>query len=69
GLNTWQGEGAPPPPPDAVGLRHFEVLLPNQSALEAVLARVRAAGLPLQHAEGGLLVRDPFQNGVLLRAA
>lgn len=23
GFNTWQGEGAPPPPADAVGLRRF----------------------------------------------
>src|SRR5512133_1184788 len=25
GLNTWQGEGAPPPPTNALGLRHFKV--------------------------------------------
>lgn len=67
GLNTWQGDGAPPPPPDAVGLRHFEVLLPDQAALGEVLARVDAAGLAREHAEGGVLLRDPFQNGVLLR--
>jgi catechol 2,3-dioxygenase len=34
GLNTWQGEGAPAPPADALGLRHFSVELPDQAALE-----------------------------------
>jgi catechol 2,3-dioxygenase len=29
GLNTWQGVGAPPPPPGARGLEDFELLLPD----------------------------------------
>jgi len=29
GLNTWNGVGAPPPPEGAIGLRHFEVLVPG----------------------------------------
>lgn len=69
GTNVWQGVGAPPPPENAIGLRHFSVLLPDQPALDAVLARVAAAGLPTeQHAEG-ILLRDPAQNGVLLSVA
>ena len=66
GLNTWQGEGAPPPPPDALGLRHITVELPNQSALDEVIARVEEAGMPANQTEGGLLVNDPSQNGVML---
>lgn len=66
GLNTWQGEGAPPPPPDAVGLRYFSVELPNQSALDEVIARVDAAGIPSNQTDNGLLVHDPSQNGVML---
>ena len=66
GLNTWQGRGAPPPPADAVGLRHFTVELPNQKALEEVIARVDAAGLASNMTEDGLLVHDPSQNGVVL---
>ena len=68
GLNTWQGEGAPPPPADALGLRHFSVVLPNQTELERVLERVRQAGLPTEQTEAGTLVRDPSQNGVVLTA-
>ena len=66
GLNAWQGEGAPPPPADAVGLRHFTVELPDQKALEEVIARVDAAGLPSNMTEDGLLVHDLSQNGVVL---
>jgi catechol 2,3-dioxygenase len=69
GLNTWQGEGAPPPPPDALGLRHFTVDLPNQDALDEVVARVEKAGLPANQTEDGLLLYDPSQNGVILRVA
>jgi len=31
GLNTWQGAGAPPPPPGSRGLEHFELVLPDGS--------------------------------------
>ena len=66
GLNTWQGEGAPPPPADALGLRYFSVGLPGQAALDEVVARVEKAGIPANQTEDGLLLYDPSQNGVLL---
>jgi catechol 2,3-dioxygenase len=68
GLNTWQGAGAPPPPVDAAGLRHFTVELPDQKALDEVVARVETAGLPANQTGDGLLVHDPSQNGVVLTA-
>lgn len=66
GLNTWQGEGAPPPPTDAVGLRHFTVELPDQQALDLVIERIDKAGIPTNQTDDGLLVYDPSQNGVIL---
>lgn len=69
GLNTWQGEGAPPPPPDALGLRYFTVELPNREQLAKVLARVQQAGILSQELEGGMLVHDPSRNGVLIKLA
>ena len=68
GLNTWAGVGAPPPPPGAIGLRHFAVTLPSEAARAAVADRVRAAGIPLETPDGGLLVRDPAGNAILLTA-
>ncbi|HEY5903634.1 MAG TPA: VOC family protein [Anaerolineales bacterium] len=69
GLNTWQGEGAPPPPADALGLKYFTVQLPTQAALDEVVRRVDAAGIPSNQTESGLLVHDPSQNAVLLAPA
>ena len=68
GLNTWAGKGAPPPPPDAIGMRWFEVILPDPAALDAVQARLNEAGAVSEAQNGGLLVHDPSQNGILLRA-
>lgn len=67
GLNTWQGRGAPPPPADAVGLRHFTVDFANQEALDEVITRVDQAGIPSNKIEEGVLLSDPSQNGVVLR--
>jgi catechol 2,3-dioxygenase len=66
GLNTWQGEGAPPPPADAAGLKYFTIELPNQEALNQVIERIDKAGIPSNQTEDGLLLQDPSQNGVML---
>ena len=66
GLNTWQGDGAPAPPPDAAGLRYFTVELPDQKALDEVINRIDRAGIPSNQTENGLLLHDPSQNGVVL---
>jgi catechol 2,3-dioxygenase len=68
GLNTWQSAGASPPPPGSVGLRNFEVELPDAQELAAVLGRIRAAGIETSQLDGGTLVRDPSGNAVLLTA-
>lgn len=67
GANTWAGVGAPPPPDDAVGLRWFQILLPDQVALDGVVARLKSAGVPYEEKDGGILVKDPSQNGILLK--
>ncbi|MFN8413261.1 MAG: VOC family protein [Anaerolineales bacterium] len=67
GLNAWQGEGAPPPPADAVGLRYFTIDFANQQALDEVIARVDKAGISSNQTEFGLFFHDPSQNGVVLR--
>ena len=66
GLNTWAGVGAPPAPPGAIGLRHFVVRLPDERVRSAIVVRVRAAGIAVEEADGGVLVRDPARNGLLL---
>ena len=69
GLNTWHSAGASPPLPGSVGLRSFEVRLPDRAAFEHTFERVRAAGIEGETVDGGVLVRDPSGNGVLLNSA
>jgi catechol 2,3-dioxygenase len=68
GLNTWAGVGAPPPPPGAIGLKHFALTLPDAAARDAVLAQARAAGIPVEQTEEGPLIHDPAKNAILLTA-
>ena len=67
GLNTWRGEGVPPAPDGAVGLRHWTVVLPEESDVEAVRSRAADAGLVPESAEGdGKLLDDPWSNRLLV---
>lgn len=66
GANTWAGVGAPPPPDDAVGLRWYEIVLPDDNALQATLTRIREAQIPIEERDEGYFIRDSAQNGVML---
>ena len=71
GLNTWDSLGATPPPAGHTGLYHTAFLFPDRAALGAVVARVLAAGLPLDGAADhgvseAVYLRDPDHNGVEL---
>lgn len=64
GINTWAGVGAPPPPPGSVGLRWFELLLPDAASLEAVSLRLESASHDF-HRSGDLVeVTDHSGNGL-----
>ena len=69
GMNVWAGVGVPAPSCDAARLVSYEVLLPNDDALQTVMERVKAAGLQPTAQDEGWLVRDPSQNGLLLRSS
>jgi catechol 2,3-dioxygenase len=65
-FNTWKGEGAPPASADALGIRYFTIVLPDQAELERVLDRVRQYGIDTLETEEGVLIRDPSSIGVVL---
>ena len=67
GLNTWHSAGAAPATSGSVGLRSFAIDLSDEQELAAVLARVQKASIPSSREHGGVLVRDPFGSGVVLR--
>ena len=71
GLNTWESLGATPPPKGHTGLYHSAFLYPDRQALAEALARVVAAGIPLDGAADhgvseAVYLRDPDENGVEL---
>jgi catechol 2,3-dioxygenase len=68
GLNTWHSAGAAAPAPGSVGLRNFEVVLSDDAQRQKLLARIADAGVPLELAPGGAVVRDPSGNAVLVRS-
>jgi catechol 2,3-dioxygenase len=71
GLNTWESEGAGPPPPGTTGLFHAAIRYPTRAALADALRRLRDAGYPLSGASDhgvseALYLEDPDGNGLEL---
>lgn len=69
GTNIWAGKGAPPPPPEAVGLLAFSISIPDAATLAILKKRIQAAGfacddLPAAPNGLGILTRDHDGNGV-----
>jgi catechol 2,3-dioxygenase len=71
GLNTWESRGGAPPPAGHTGLYHAAIRYPTRQALGAAVARVLAAGAPLQGASDhgvseAVYLADPDGNGLEL---
>ena len=65
-FNTWAGQGAPQPPDEAAGLRHFTIELPSERDLRETADRLRGDGLTVTEAPGGFFVRNPSANRIHL---
>jgi catechol 2,3-dioxygenase len=65
GLNTWHSRGGRPAPEGSAGLRYFTIYLPDEAALAPVLARLDKAGISYRQENGGVVVDDPWRNGIL----
>ena len=69
GLNVWAGVGAPPPPADACRLAWFEIVLPDDAALHAVIQRLNAAHIVVSNEGDNWVALDPAQNRLRLKVA
>jgi catechol 2,3-dioxygenase len=67
GANTWAGEGASRPPVGALGLRSYEVVVPEASELDSLERRLAVAGADVHRDDGVLDSADP--SGITVRAA
>ena len=68
GLNTWQSQGAPAPPEGALGLDHYELVLPSAEERDSAADRLAEAGADPERTDEGVLATDPSGNRVLLTA-
>jgi catechol 2,3-dioxygenase len=68
GINTWNSLGAPAQPPLSLGLRHFEIRVPDQGEVNNIVRRVTAAGYAAEPVSRGFLVRDPSGNALVIGA-
>mgnify|MGYP002624189681 CR=1 FL=1 len=66
GLNTWAGKNAPPPPAGSAGLRHYQILLPDQAALNGAEDRLGQNSVSYEKKNGTLILQDPSQNSIQL---
>ena len=69
GANVWAGRGATPPPPGSAALRYATIVLPDAAQVDRVAGWAADAGSEPQPQHGGLLIRDPSQNALLLVAS
>jgi catechol 2,3-dioxygenase len=68
GVNTWVGERVGPMPADGVvGLRHWALVVPSESELASVRARLIAAGVSIHETPDGFVALDPAGIPVLVR--
>ena len=65
GANVWAGAGLPPAPDNAARLLWYEIRQPDAAAVDAIAARLEAAGYPFSRAADGLHVVDP--SGIVVR--
>lgn len=71
GLNTWESLGGTPAPKGHTGLYHTAFLYPDRTHLADAVARVVAAGIPIEGAADhgvseAVYITDPDGNGVEL---
>jgi catechol 2,3-dioxygenase len=68
GVNTWQSQGAPPPPEGALGLDSYELVLPGTAERDEVVDRLAEAGVDTERTDEGVAATDPSGNRVRLTA-
>ncbi len=67
GANIWAGRT--PPPPDALGLDHYNLRVPDNVQLDTLLTQLDRANVPVETHSEGYLVHDPARNCIMLTSA
>ncbi|WAC28974.1 VOC family protein [Ancylobacter sp. SL191] len=69
GLNIWHSRGGSAAPAGSTGLVHYEIVLPNVDAVNAVADRLARAGVEVQRSAEAFSVADPWGTVARVKAA
>lgn len=61
-VNAWSGPNAQPRPEGSAGLDHWQLILPDETALEELRERLSATDWPFEDITDGISVKDPSHN-------
>jgi catechol 2,3-dioxygenase len=65
-INTWQGVGAPTPPPNSVGLNWYTLVFPDDGARKSAIDRLIQLGSSLEKEADYYITSDPAGNQIRL---
>lgn len=65
-FNTWQGNGAPRPAENSVGLNWYTLVFPSDEVREQAVERLRELGAPVTNQTDGYVTEDPAGNQIRL---
>ncbi|WP_078381716.1 VOC family protein [Sutcliffiella halmapala] len=66
GLNTWNGQGAPRPAKDSVGLKSFTLIFPNEEARKIRIKQLESLKAIIVEENGFIFTEDPSGNRIRL---
>ncbi|MGJ9385468.1 VOC family protein [Salipaludibacillus sp. CF4.18] len=66
-LNIWNGEGAPLPQKNSVGLESFTLMLPNEEKRSKIIEQLKRMGFPVKEENNSIITSDPSGNRIHLR--
>lgn len=69
GTNVWESRNGPPPSPHTAGLARMTLELPDEASLQALQARLHAAGVETKAEDGGFGFVDPWMTRIAVYAA
>jgi catechol-2,3-dioxygenase len=67
-MNTWESKGAPLAPDGAMGLKNFQINLPDEESLARVQSKAAAKNIPMEILPHGISLRDPSGNRLIVSA-
>lgn len=66
GLNIWNGEGAPRPEKNSVGLNWFSLVIDHEQIREQYVKQVKNIGAPVRKNNGDYMIEDPSGHQICL---